>query len=292
MRGRKGFTLIELLVVIAIIALLIGILLPALGKARDAARTIVCGAGSRQISQGTIGYLNDNKEYYTGDHSQTAGRTQLAAWLPRARVYLSDYNQEVFYCPTAIKEAQWDNEWRNANTVITVRNGTDITQTYLGHLEGEAILDGHVVGGDPDARMKNGKFWFSSYGFNGWGIKDFPSKTAGEPFLGLGGHVALPGGINKGEAYYWERSEANIVMPSDMIVLGDTTTDGAQDQWLTAQESGEIAHPSERHSGGSQIVFADGHVEVYKKDDLLRLDDKSMRRWNSDYKGHEEFWGD
>ena len=62
MRDRKGFTLIELLVVIAVIALLMGILMPALSRVRKQARKIVCMTSVRGFTLAMAAYVAENDD--------------------------------------------------------------------------------------------------------------------------------------------------------------------------------------------------------------------------------------
>ncbi|MFG0247390.1 MAG: type II secretion system protein [Phycisphaeraceae bacterium JB051] len=110
---RTGFTLIELLVVISIIALLIGILLPALQKARMAGRATQCLSAQRQIAVTTNAYLGDFKNQFMVANPSNAAH--------RWEVLLADMyrmGREIFYCPEDLKRNI--NDWNTDNRYISM----------------------------------------------------------------------------------------------------------------------------------------------------------------------------
>ncbi|MEM7626978.1 MAG: type II secretion system protein [Planctomycetota bacterium] len=104
--GRNaGFTLIELLVVISIIALLLGVLLPALGSARTSAKLIKCASGQRQVGLALQAYAVDHR----GVLPPSVGTTQFVPTIFRSsalgydlRAHVADYvtDFEVWVCPS------------------------------------------------------------------------------------------------------------------------------------------------------------------------------------------------
>ncbi|MEQ8771088.1 MAG: prepilin-type N-terminal cleavage/methylation domain-containing protein [Phycisphaerales bacterium] len=89
---HRGFTLIELLVVIAIIALLIGILLPALGGARNSARDLVCLANERSLGQGLAIFTNANDGDLPGPNTTGLDLHQGRAYTPGAESPTQDWD--------------------------------------------------------------------------------------------------------------------------------------------------------------------------------------------------------
>ncbi|MBO0698978.1 MAG: DUF1559 domain-containing protein [Zavarzinella sp.] len=134
-KSRRGFTLIELLVVIAIIAILIGLLLPAVQKIREAANRMKCSNNLKQIGLALHNYNDVNGGFPPGaiNIAQNNGDPRDARIGPNWAIFILPYiEQDNLYNPVAGSVGLWMSNTNNAWTgdYVWTQVGSTVIKTY------------------------------------------------------------------------------------------------------------------------------------------------------------------
>lgn len=202
--NKQRFTLIELLVVISIIAILISILLPALGKARMASQDVGCLSNLRQLGITTTAYHADHREVFPTSMYYTAPNSRYDNWDAELAVYMgvnndwdqSDYNalkfSPVFQCPRDWRKRSgtW-NANRRSYAVSKVKSKSS------GLTNEGVVWTGSGTSAPPRTstiRVPTKTAYLFDFQPTSYGIQYHPAYTHTDGWLGLGSVPKTPSG--------------------------------------------------------------------------------------------------
>lgn len=249
---RVAFTLVELLVVIGIIAILVGILLPALSRARQSGMTVKCLSNLRQLGTATSMYIADNKN-----------------WLPWPT---TTFGEQMLWSNAVDPYLQ--------NIVTNNRTGVAANRNYSVYKQcpvWESFNDGAKTGGQDTFKEFARTYKMNSH-LRAVLTTARPNPDGGAPTLRWLARVT-------------QITDApRTVLYGDGTSLDQTGEIASQ--WDSGQFSFEVndktqASPALRHQGGANIVFVDGHAETVKfktiKRTLKEQPAVSVDTWESEY---------